>query len=262
VRPAYTEVMRRIVAGCLIVAAGFAVLASGATGSGTAVKVTVTPKSGGPRTRFVVRFRAPARTGVVGIEERRYAIQVHGRGTGCAQSRGAEIPPTHKGQRVSVKLSGPWCVATYHGRLTETIGPHCRPGEVCPAFAIEIRTIARFRFVVVRSGDVTPPTFGGLKSAVQCFPGPMTPGEQRPVGLSWGAASDGQTPSGQITYDIYAASAAGGENFSQPSWTTQGATSFSTPNLPPGRFFVVRARDAAGNQDHNAVERQAENPCL
>jgi hypothetical protein len=141
--------MRRIVAGCLIVAAGFGVAASGAVGSGTTVRVTVTPKSGGPRTRFVVRFRAPARTGVVGIEERRYQVEASGIGTDCAHSEASEVPPTHRGQRVSVKLSGPWCPATYHGKLTETIGPHCRAGQPCPLFATRIRTIARFRFDVV-----------------------------------------------------------------------------------------------------------------
>jgi hypothetical protein len=153
-------------------------------------------------------------------------------------------------------------VATYHGKLIEIERPYCRRGQVCPAFAIQIRRIARFTFVVANPGDTAPPAFAGLKSAVQCFPGPQTPGEERPVNLSWNAASDDVSSSSKITYDIYMASTAGGENFSQPNWTTQGATSFTTPNLPAGRFFVVRARDEAGNGDHNDLERQAENPCL
>jgi hypothetical protein len=254
--------MRRIVAGCLIVVAGLAVVVTGAAGSGTPAKVTVKPRTGGPRTRFVVRFRAGARTGVIGIVDRRYQVEVSGKGTGCAQSAATDVPPTHKGQLVSVKLSGPWCVATYHGKLTWVEGPYCRAGQPCPEFATQVRTIARFTFVVTKSGDITPPSFAGLNSAVQCFPGPQRPGEQRPVGLSWNAASDNQTPSSQITYEIYMASTAGGEDFSQPSWTTVGATTFLTPSLPPGRFFVVRSRDQADNEDHNAVERQAENPCL
>jgi hypothetical protein len=254
--------MWRIAVGCLIVAAGFGVAATGAARSGTAPKVTVKPRTGDPRTRFVVRFRAWERTGVVGSVYRRYQVDVRGRGTGCAQSAATNVPPTRRGQRVSVKLSGPWCVATYHGKLTEIERPHCRSGQVCPAFAIELRTLGRFTFVVAGAGDIAPPTFAGLKSAVQCFPGPQTPGEERPVNLSWGAASDDQSPSAQIFYDVYMSATSGGVNFSQPSWTTQGTTSFSTPDLPPGRFFVVRARDQAGNQDHNTAERQAKNPCL
>jgi hypothetical protein len=257
--------MRRTVAGCLIVAAGFAFMAVGVSGSTTAVKVTVRPKSGGPGTRFVVRFRAPARTGVIGFEERRYEVQAAGKGTGCAQSAGTSVPATRKGQRVSAKLHGLLCVATYHGKVIETIGPHCVSGQPCPEFATRVRTIARFTFAVVKSGgtsDSSPPSFAGLKSAVQCFPGPQTPGEQRPVALAWSAATDNVSSSSEITYDIYTASSAGAETFSQPNWTTKGATSFSTPALPAGQFFVVRARDQAGNQEHNRVERQAENPCL
>ena len=268
-RRTYTGAMRRIVAGSVIVVAGLAVVATGAAGSRASLKVTVEPRSGGPKTQFVVRFRAPARTGVIGIEETRYEVQASGKGTGCAHSLATDVPPTRKGQRVSVRLSGPWCVASYRGKLTETVGPYCRPGQPCPEFATRIRTIARFTFDVVMSGggtapsgDSTPPTFGGLKSAVQCFAGPMTPGEQRPVTLSWNAASDVVTPSSAITYDIYMSPTSGGENFASPAWTTQGATSFTTPDLPAGRFFVVRARDQAGNEDQNSVERQAENPCV
>lgn len=254
--------MPRVVAGCAVALAGLAIAATGLAGSQTTVRVTVTPKSGGPRTRFVVRFRAPARTGVIGLLDRRYEIKVRGKGTGCAQSGGAEVPPTHRGQRVSVKLPGPWCVASYLGKLVETEGPHCRTGQPCPEFATRVRTIARFSFKVVNPRDTAAPAFAGLKSAVQCFPGPETPGEQRPVSLSWNAATDNVSQGSKITYDIYMADSAGGEDFSQPNWTTQGATSFTTPSLPPGRFFVVRARDEAGNEDHNSVERQAENPCV
>jgi hypothetical protein len=250
-----------------------AVAAAAVAGSTAGVKVTVRPQSGSPGTRFVVRFRAPARTGVIGVQERRYQIQAHGKGTNCAQGAGTTVPPTRKGQQVSIRLSSLRCVATYHGKVTETIGPHCVSGQPCPLFASHIRTIARFTFAVVKSSgttssDTTPPTFAGLQQASQCFPGPQTPGEQQPVSLSWSVASDNASPSSQITYDIYMASSAGGENFSQPNWTThgvattQGTLGFTTPSLPAGRFFVVRARDTAGNEDHNTVERQAQNPCL
>jgi len=254
--------MRRIVAGCMIVAIGFAVTATVTAGSQIPLKVTVKPQTGGPRTHFVVRFQAPARTGVIGIIDRRYRVEASGKGTGCAEARSTDVHPTRKGQRVSVTLSGPWCAAFYHGKVIETDGPYCRSGQPCPEFATQVRTIARFTFKVAKPSDTTPPSFAGLDRAVQCFPGPQTPGEQRPVSLSWNAATDNASPSSRITYDIYMASSAGGENFSQPNWMTQGATSFTTPNLPAARFFVVRARDGAGNEDHNTIERPAGNPCL
>ena len=50
-----------------------------------------------------------------------------------------------------------------------------------------------------------------------------------------------------------------------PTYTTgPGAVSFSTPLLPDDRayYFVVRARDRAGNRDRNLVERRGTNLCL
>jgi len=57
----------------------------------------------------------------------------------------------------------------------------------------------------------------------------------------------------------------GGENFSVPTYTTRrGSTTFSTPPFPVDKppYFVVRARDRAGNHDSNPVERQGVNPCV
>ncbi|HEY1284693.1 MAG TPA: hypothetical protein VGF04_01275 [Solirubrobacterales bacterium] len=68
-----------------------------------------------------------------------------------------------------------------------------------------------------------------------------------------------------ILYDVYLATTQGGEDFSTPTWTTEpGATSFRTPGLPShGTFyFVVRARDQAGNEDANRVEVLGSDPCL
>ena len=83
--------------------------------------------------------------------------------------------------------------------------------------------------------------------------------------MSWQPASDNLTPSAQIVYDIYLASTAGREDFSAPTWTSApGATTFRTPGLAShGSFyFVVRARDAAGNEDHNTIEVRGSDPCL
>lgn len=113
--------------------------------------------------------------------------------------------------------------------------------------------------------DATPPVFAGLQGAFACTPGPQRPGQTTPFTLSWEAATDDVTPSSQIVYDIYLASTSGGENFSQPTWVTEpGATTFRTPGLSShGTFyFVVRARDRAGNEDRNRLERLGSDPCL
>ncbi len=83
--------------------------------------------------------------------------------------------------------------------------------------------------------------------------------------MTWRAASDEITPAPLIAYDIYMAMRQGGEDFSAPTWTAPpGATRFRTPGLPShgALYFVVRARDQAGNEDANTVERQGVDPCL
>jgi hypothetical protein len=113
--------------------------------------------------------------------------------------------------------------------------------------------------------DTTPPTFAGLKSATTCVPGPIGGGRTAVYHLAWDPAKDNRTPSGQIVYDVYQATTAGGEDFSAPTYTTPaGATSFDTPPLTTDQvfYFVVRARDKAGNSDSNTVERQGQNLCV
>src|SRR5438093_12098933 len=99
--------------------------------------------------------------------------------------------------------------------------------------------------------DQTPPTFAGLVSATTCVPGPIR-GQTTSYTLRWDAATDNLTPSRKIVYDVYQAAVPRGEDFSTPSYTTPaGATSFATPGLPADKavYFVVRARDKAGNRD-------------
>jgi len=116
-----------------------------------------------------------------------------------------------------------------------------------------------------RRKDQIPPTFAGLKSATTCIPGPIGEGRTSSYHLSWEAATDNVTPSSKIVYNVYQATTAGGEDFSQPTYTTAaGVTSFDTPQLSSGKtfYFVVRARDQAGNEDSNTVERQGQNLCV
>jgi hypothetical protein len=113
--------------------------------------------------------------------------------------------------------------------------------------------------------DTTPPTFAGLKSATTCIPGPIGGGRTTSYHLTWDPATDNRTPSSQIVYDVYQATTPGGEGFSAPTYSTPaGATSFDTPPLPTDKtfYFVVRARDKAGNRDSNKVERQGQNLCV
>lgn len=116
-----------------------------------------------------------------------------------------------------------------------------------------------------RTADHTPPEFAGLASATTCIPGPVGPGIATSYHLSWEAASDNHTKPKRIVYAIYQATRPGGEDFSQPTYISKhGATSFETPKLPSSEswFFVVRARDRAGNEDANTVEREGVNLCV
>lgn len=108
-----------------------------------------------------------------------------------------------------------------------------------------------------RAPDTSPPTFGGLASAT------VPAGIEGSIDLSWNPASDNRTAAGSMVYLIYMATSPGGENFASPSFTTPaGATSFSVTGLSPGTtcYFVVRARDEAGNTDANTVEKSATTP--
>jgi hypothetical protein len=121
---------------------------------------------------------------------------------------------------------------------------------------------------VVRIGavaDEAAPVFAGLLTATTCIPGPVGPTRARPYRLTWRPAQDDSTPSAQVVYDVFQATAAGAEDFSAPTYTTSaGETSFTTPALSGGGayYFVVRARDGAGNSDANRVERVGVNVCL
>jgi hypothetical protein len=115
------------------------------------------------------------------------------------------------------------------------------------------------------SKDFTPPKFAGLESAITCIPGPIGGGRTSAYTLSWDPATDDVTPARKIVYDVYQAERPGGQDFSAPTYTTRaGATSFTTPPLSTDRYFyfVVRARDRAGNSDSNTVERQGQNLCV
>lgn len=116
-----------------------------------------------------------------------------------------------------------------------------------------------------RRKDHVPPAFAGLASATTCVPGPVGGGISSSYHLAWEAATDNVTRSRRIVYEIYQSSKPGGEDYSHPTYAAaRGVTKFDTPKLPSTEtfYFVVRARDRAGNEDSNTVEREGVNLCV
>ncbi len=100
--------------------------------------------------------------------------------------------------------------------------------------------------------DTTPPAFGGVGSTA-AFSSSI-------IDLSWTAATDLVTPQLNIVYLIYVSTTSGGQDLQTPSFTTSpGATAFSVTGLASSTtyYFVVRAKDEAGNVDSNTAEQFA-----
>jgi hypothetical protein len=169
------------------------------------------------------------------------------------------------------RLGGRWCAGRFHGRIVETSRVVCEMYRLCPLPAIIWRTITRFSFRVRHAGgqpggggtETQGPTFAGLTSATTCIvPMPHPLPEGRSYNLTWNPATDPDTPSSAIVYDIYYSPSSGGEDFADPSWTTApGATSYTAQVDAGPAYFVVRARDRAGLEDQNAVQRAGVSIC-
>ncbi|MBI5675720.1 MAG: fibronectin type III domain-containing protein [Nitrospirae bacterium] len=101
------------------------------------------------------------------------------------------------------------------------------------------------------SPDVTPPGFGGIVEAIAS--------SETAISLSWNPASDDRTSVSDITYLIYMATSSGGQNLAIPSYTRTGTTYGTVTGLNQGTtyYFIVRAKDEAGNIDNNTVEKSA-----
>ncbi len=98
--------------------------------------------------------------------------------------------------------------------------------------------------------DTMPPSFVGLVAADS-----LSPGDIR---LDWAPAIDNQTRSDEITYEIFVGSSPDQFDFTNPMFsTTGGVTSIIATGFTPGNlyYFVVRAKDKAGNVDTNNVHR-------
>ena len=117
-------------------------------------RVSVDPAKGTRRTRFVIRFTAPRKSGAIGSTERRYMVSVAGPQRPHCLARASQVAPSsRKGARVKVtldpaKLGGAWCMGAFAGRIEELEAPICRPGRLCPQFIRLDSTVARFSFRV------------------------------------------------------------------------------------------------------------------
>lgn len=264
-----------LAAAALVSAPAPAQTASSPARRSTGPRITVDPGHGWPGTRFTVSFTAPDAAGLSGGLEREYVVALDGpRPTGgCVGGGTVAVTRARAHARVRVTLSprtlgGRWCAGRYRGEIDELGRPVCPTHKLCPEFIVMIRTVGHFGFRVnsrAAGSDRQAPSFAGLISAMACTPGAQRPGQTTPFELRWDPAGDNVSPSAQIVYDVYESATAGGEDFSQPTWTTApGLTSFRTPGLPShGSFyFVVRARDHAGNEDRNRVERHGVDPCV
>lgn len=95
-----------------------------------------------------------------------------------------------------------------------------------------------------------PPTFEGLASVSL---------QDGVYHLSWEAAVDDQTDQSSITYEVFEAKRAGGENydFLNPLTSTVGSTSIDVPDLDTSsrHYFIIRAQDEEGNTNQNTIEQ-------
>lgn len=241
--------------------------------------ISVRPGTGRSTTTFVIRFRHPDRTGLAGALRRTDVLTLTRSGAAhdCVARAALALPAAGQGQIVAVRLrprrfGGRWCAGRFWGRIRESTGIVCVVSHpVCPVPAIIWRTITTFSFRVRRAGrpsggggsQTQGPTFAGLARATTCIViTPNPPMEGRTYTLSWSPATDPTTPSSAIVYDIYYSPTPGGEDYLHPTWTTApGATSYSTSLGPGPAYFVVRARDKAGHEDHNLVERAGVSMC-
>ncbi|MBI2062044.1 MAG: hypothetical protein HYT87_20215, partial [Nitrospirae bacterium] len=103
------------------------------------------------------------------------------------------------------------------------------------------------------TNDWTAPTFAGLTSA--------TATSETNVNLAWSAGSDTVTATGNIVYQICreAPQADCQGSFNATFTTSAGAVNYGDGSLTFGNqvYYVVRARDEAGNVDTNTVEKYA-----
>jgi hypothetical protein len=109
------------------------------------------------------------------------------------------------------------------------------------------RTIA-INLIPVEQPDIVPPVFYGLSSIDDVT--------ETSLVLLWDPASDDKTTQNNIQYLIFISQTPNNQNFNAPSITVTGTTYANISGLNPNStyYFVVKAKDEAGNQDGNTRE--------
>jgi hypothetical protein len=213
-------------------------------------------------------------------------------GSGAWGGRRDPVPPTFAGitaldSATVHTLTAHWAPGTDditpQPRIVYDLSVHDAPGqpfvkhhETAPgatSFVIPDLLVSTTYYVVVRArdeaqnrdtntvelsadtlDDTTPPVFAGLASAIAV--------SGTSVLLGWDPATDDNSLPQAIEYDVYVATTPGGQLFGDPPAYTSpaGATVLAVGGLSPNTtyYFVVRARDEAGNRDANTVERMAD----
>jgi hypothetical protein len=99
-----------------------------------------------------------------------------------------------------------------------------------------------------------PPSFDGASRALE--EGLDSNGKAR-IRVFWPPGTDNITDIANIVYDVYQSTRSHLQKFEKPTYTSEpGASSMLVTGLEPGTryYFVVRARDVAGNEDGNIKE--------
>jgi hypothetical protein len=101
------------------------------------------------------------------------------------------------------------------------------------------------------SPDIKAPTFGGVVTA--------SAASKTSIELAWAEASDDYSLPANITYEIYVSTTPGAEDFGSTARTIKGGTKYTVTSLAANTtyYFVVRARDEAGNVETNTIEKTA-----
>jgi hypothetical protein len=128
-------------------------------------------------------------------------------------------------------------------QLTSTMGNSGNPTDADPNRLLELQG------AFVAAADQTAPTFEGLQTAERAADGA--------IALAWNAASDDSTPVSAIVYDLFEATTSRAQDLAAPAAVSNpGITQMVIRGLSDAvsHYFIVRARDEAGNRDMNTKE--------
>lgn len=140
-----------------LAASGVALLAvavslAGCGGGWGGPALSVSPRTGTPRSELRFSFIALAATGARAHTQISDTLSVMGQvRAGCVGFHSTSLAPVAKGGRLSVsvgpaELGGPWCTGAYTARVEELARPVCRAGQACPQFIRVVGIVGRTTF--------------------------------------------------------------------------------------------------------------------